>query len=502
MAKVVARLTVNAFLTQQHSATVYKSCFRNASTRLTNKYQPRNNTRRLMVLVGGSFVSLAALTAIIRLRSAANTANAMRKKSLHRDDTDLENVKLTARERRFIKFASVEYENQLYMTPQDFLESVVEQEPRPRLKRRALSTDEVEKYKDQTPAVKKGSSHLFRNLRDKGIVSYTEYLFLLSVLTKPKSGFRIAFNMFDTDGNQRVDKSEFLVIISILAGAIKSIQDVEPKTKELMERIFSGAWKEKHGDQTLDEYDSDSDSNEKKETSLERDYVDDNEGLQRRHMVATTLQLHLFGKRGTGVINYDHFYRFMDNLQTEVLELEFNEFSKGQTFITELDFAKILLRYTYLATDEYDVFLERLLQRVKDEKGISFNDFRDFCHFLNNLDDFTIAMRMYTLADRSISKDEFARAAKICTGYSLSEHLIDTVFAIFDADGDGLLHYKEFIAIMKDRLHRGFRVSGRFFDYNEALDAYDDPEYPMFQAWRHSVCRQLDYYIDSDALWH
>ncbi|XP_030078667.1 calcium uptake protein 3, mitochondrial isoform X9 [Drosophila hydei] len=238
MAKVVARLTVNAFLTQQHSATVYKSCFRNASTRLTNKYQPRNNTRRLMVLVGGSFVSLAALTAIIRLRSAANTANAMRKKSLHRDDTDLENVKLTARERRFIKFASVEYENQLYMTPQDFLESVVEQEPRPRLKRRALSTDEVEKYKDQTPAVKKGSSHLFRNLRDKGIVSYTEYLFLLSVLTKPKSGFRIAFNMFDTDGNQRVDKSEFLVIISILAGAIKSIQDVEPKTKELLRRLI------------------------------------------------------------------------------------------------------------------------------------------------------------------------------------------------------------------------------------------------------------------------
>lgn len=39
-------------------------------------------------------------------------------------------VKLTSRERRFIKFASVEYDGQLYMTPQDFLESVVEQEPR------------------------------------------------------------------------------------------------------------------------------------------------------------------------------------------------------------------------------------------------------------------------------------------------------------------------------------------------------------------------------------
>lgn len=139
---------------------------------------------------------------------------------------------------------------------------------------------------------------------------------------------------------------------------------------------------------------------------MQRDFANDSEGLQRRHQVSTTLQLHLFGKRGTGFINYDNFYRFMDNLQTEVLELEFNEFSKGQTHITELDFAKILLRYTYLATDEYDVFLERLLHRVKDEKGISFNDFRDFCHFLNNLDDFTIAMRMYTLADRAISKGD------------------------------------------------------------------------------------------------
>ncbi|KRF78975.1 calcium uptake protein 3, mitochondrial isoform X7 [Drosophila virilis] len=457
MAKVVARLTVksSALLTQRPSVTVYKACCRNASTGFANKLPPRN-THRLLVLVGGSVASLAALTAFIRLRSAANTANAMRKKSLHRDDTDLENVKLTARERRFIKFASVEYEDQLYMTPQDFLESVVEQEPRPRLKRRVLSSEEVEKYKDNTPAVKKGSSRLFRNLRDKGIVSYTEYLFLLSILTKPKSGFRIAFNMFDTDGNQRVDKAEFLVIISILASAFKSIQDVDPKTKEIMRRLVP--YEEPTSIKSLAV---------PRPKGL-RNFADDAEGLQRRHVVSTTLQLHLFGKRGTGVINYDNFYRFMDNLQTEVLELEFNEFSKGQSFITELDFAKILLRYTYLATDEYDVFLERLLHRVKDEQGISFNDFRDFCHFLNNLDDFTIAMRMYTLADRSISKDEFARAAKICTGYCLSQHMIDTVFAIFDADGDGLLHYKEFIAIMKDRLHRGFRSVAK----SEGWDAF------------------------------
>ncbi|KPU79327.1 uncharacterized protein Dana_GF17620, isoform D [Drosophila ananassae] len=525
MAGAVARLTVKSgtIIAQRSSVGVAATRsirFSSGTGQSTGGFAKNHKSRRLWQIAGGGAVSLAALAAFIKLRSSDNLVNAVSLKRRMRDDCELENVKLTARERRFIKFASVEFDDQLYMTPQDFLDSVVEQEPRPRLKRRQLSNDEVEKYKENTPALKKGSTRLFRNLRDKGIISYTEYLFLLSILTKPKSGFRIAFNMFDTDGNQRVDKDEFLVIISILAGAFKDIQNVDPKTQQilsrlvsfddqgqvvkpmvanpkrgLMERIFSGAWKEKHGEPEPEPTEPTT------PTPLEN-YVNDGEGLQRRHVVATTLQLHFFGKRGTGVINFDNFYRFMDNLQTEVLELEFHEFSKGNSVISELDFAKILLRYTYLATDEYDVFLERLLERVKDEKGITFHDFRDFCHFLNNLDDFTIAMRMYTLADRAISKDEFSRAVKICTGYNLSPHLIDTVFAIFDADGDGLLSYKEFIAIMKDRLHRGFKVSGRFFDYNEALDAYDDPEYPMFVAWRHRVCRHLEYFIDSDALWH
>ena len=36
----------------------------------------------------------------------------------------------TAREMRFLSFASVEYQGNIYMTPQDFLESVTEEAPR------------------------------------------------------------------------------------------------------------------------------------------------------------------------------------------------------------------------------------------------------------------------------------------------------------------------------------------------------------------------------------
>lgn len=81
------------------------------------------------------------------------------------------------------------------------------------------------------------------------------------------------------------------------------------------------------------------------------------QGLQRRHAVDTSLMIHFFGKDGKNELKYEDFTRFMENLQHEILELEFHEFSKGHDTISELDFAKILLRYTQLDTDEYVFFL-------------------------------------------------------------------------------------------------------------------------------------------------
>ncbi|KAH9381161.1 hypothetical protein HPB48_020818 [Haemaphysalis longicornis] len=349
---------------------------------------------------------------------------------------------LTQRERRFIRFASVEYDGQLYMTPEDFLESLTESEPRRNSNRRH---HEERAHMVQTPARKYGSTKLFRDLRERGIISYTEYLFLLSVLTKPQSGFRIAFNMFDTDGNQRVDKQEFLVVLQILVAALffkKSgklglFDDVPP---DVLEKIFSTV--ARHG--------------KKLKAGAEVPELEESEGKD-FHSVDTTLLVHLFGRKGTDTLRYDDFHRFMDNLQTEVLELEFTEFSRGMPTISEVDFARILLRYTYIHSANYEAYIDRVMDRIPEEKGITFDQFKAFCQFLNNLDDFSIAMRMFTYANKPISQEEFHRAVKICTGHSLDPHLVDTVFQIFDSDGDGFLSYKEFIAIMRDRLHRGLR---------------------------------------------
>lgn len=58
--------------------------------------------------------------------------------------------------------------------------------------------------------------------------------------------------------------------------------------------------------------------------------------------------------------------RFMDNLQTEVLEIEFLSFSKGMPTISEEDFARILLRYTNV--DDVTGYLENVRHSIPDEK--------------------------------------------------------------------------------------------------------------------------------------
>uniref|UniRef100_A0A8C9QU70 Mitochondrial calcium uptake family member 3 n=1 Tax=Scleropages formosus TaxID=113540 RepID=A0A8C9QU70_SCLFO len=371
------------------------------------------------------------------------------------DDAD---VYMSSHEHRFHLFSSVEYEGQLYMTPENFIESVTMSEPRAPVL--LCSLQELEKILSDTPPVWKGTSKLFRNLRNQGIIAYTEYLFLLCILTKPHAGFKIAFNMFDADGNQMVDKREFLVLQEIFrkknekkgrkGDAEKSAQLVLKKDpQDFAPRSYWDVLRRRTS-QAL--------------------FSDLAERADENMMIDTTLLVHFFGKKGKAELTFDDFYRFMDNLQTEVLEIEFLSYSKGMTTISEEDFARILLRYTNV--ENISSYLENVRQCIPDEKGITFEEFRSFFQFLNNLEDFAIAMQMYNFASRSIGQDEFARAVYVATGLKLTRHLVNTIFKIFDVDHDDQLSYKEFIGIMKDRLHRGargYKTVERFTSFRSCL---------------------------------
>ncbi|XP_026187088.1 calcium uptake protein 3, mitochondrial isoform X5 [Mastacembelus armatus] len=353
------------------------------------------------------------------------------------DDGD---VYMSSHENRFRLFSSVEYEGQLYMTPLNFIESVTLNEPKSRRVWKSLTKKELDKMLADTPPVWKGSSNLFRNLHERGVISYTEYLFLLCILTKPHAGFRIAFNMFDADGNEMVDKREFLVLEEIFRkkkDRKEVAEDMQPLDQQSLQ-LFGHRKSQPHS------------------------HVDEK--------TDTTLLVHFFGKKGKAELKYDDFYTFMDNLQTEVVEIEFLSYSIGMPTISEEDFARILLRYTNV--DDVNGYLENVRHCMPDEKGITFEEFRSFFQFLNNLEDFAIAMQMYNFANRSVGQEEFSRAVYVATGIKLTKHLVNIIFKIFDEDHDDKLSHKEFIGVMKERLHRGdgsLRVEEKYTSFKSCM---------------------------------
>ncbi|KAG5449850.1 Calcium uptake protein 3, mitochondrial [Clonorchis sinensis] len=303
-------------------------------------------------------------------------------------------------EKRFRTFASVKYNGVLFMTPKDFLESIVRDYPES-LKVTRLSEQDVESLLRKTPPKSKGSIKLFRNLGSNGLISFTEYLFLQQILTKPHSCFELAFKMLDTDRSGAIDANEFSTLNSVLARS-QSLSAVEGENTDL---VFP---------------DSD------------------------KTQLGTTLMRHLFNKNKEALLTLNEFTRFTHNIQTELLDVEFQSRAIHSDRISATDFARILLRYTTLSVEEYDGFIQQ---------------FQKFFNFLNSLDDFSMAMKMYTLADRPISLPEFNRAVKACTGSALDAPTLRVVFELFDTDGDGCLSYQEFIQIMRERKSRGLDTS-------------------------------------------
>ncbi|XP_076606694.1 calcium uptake protein 2, mitochondrial [Chaetodon auriga] len=323
----------------------------------------------------------------------------------------------SARKARFIQFASVVYEQEPYMTPRDFLFSVMLENVDRKLQKRILTPQDVQGMLASASKARAGND-LFRTLGDNGLISYTEYLFLLTILTKPRTGFHIAFKMLDVDGNEHVDKKEFLKLKKILG---KSKMRVQKESTE--------------------------------------NPVEEAEGVN------TTLQAYFFGRKGENKLQYQEFFRFMEDLQAEVQEMEFMQFSKGMDTMRREDFAEWLLHYTN--EEDNEVYWENMRKRIPAGQSITFDEFKAFCLFTNNLEDFAFSMKLVTGSNRPVGMAQFKRAVRIATGHDLSENVLDTVFKLFDMDGDNCLSHKEFMGVMTDRVLRGLKVQHQkgFPDY-------------------------------------
>ncbi|KAJ1355038.1 hypothetical protein KIN20_012158 [Parelaphostrongylus tenuis] len=429
-------------------------------------------------------VALSGMTAAVAIYQCFSASKrhdilGQKERALHEVYTD---HKLTDREIRFLQFASIEYDDVIYMSPMDFIDSLTLDAPRERVYRRVLKEDDVKQMLKSTPPFRSGNKRLFRTLDQNGLISYAEYIFLLTLMTKSKSAFKIAFLMFDKDDNGTIDKEEFSPVFDrddiafYLKKLIRICDEIDGNRfdclrhrkceaiRSLMSSLRStrGAHKKLADDSCqLDVSDFHFVVSHLRDglfagtDSYSMLFTKSEDSVRKQD---TTLLLHLFGARGNHKLSFENFRQFYKNLQEEIMEIEFHEFARGKPTISPVDFARLILRYTIINKDDYHKYVNRVKERTPpDDKGVSLGEWARFSVFLNNLEEFSTAVRLYSNADIPVSPLEFSRAVQCTIGESLDPHLVSLIFRIFDANNDQTLSYPELLAVMNDRLHRGLK---------------------------------------------
>lgn len=148
----------------------------------------------------------------------------------------------------------------------------------------------------------------------------------------------------------------------------------------------------------------------------------------------SALTTYFFGPNLDQKLTIEKFLDFQHQLQREIISLEFSRKNPDDNgHITETDFAELLLAYAGYPLKIKQKKLKRVKRRFREEKkGISKQDYLDFFHFLNNINDVDIALTFYHIAGASIDPATLKHVAKAVAAVNLSDHVVDVIFTIFD----------------------------------------------------------------------
>ncbi|CAK9828093.1 Calcium uptake protein 1 homolog, mitochondrial, partial [Anthophora retusa] len=315
----------------------------------------------------------------------------------------------------FRYFATLQVVNndihEIFMTPDDFLRSITPGIKQPD----GLGLDKYKRYDPKNIHMKLelalDEDSIFYKLGSSGLITFSDYIFLLTVLSTSRRHFEIAFRMFDFNGDGDVDSEEFGKVATLI----------------------------------------------RQQTSIgtrHRDHVTTGNMFKGVNSALTT---YFFGSNMKGKLTIEKFLEFQQQLQREILSLEFERRSPDENGrITEVDFTELLLAYAGYPDKKRSKIIKTVKKRFKENpKGIDKDEYLKFFHFLNNINDVDTALTFYHIAGASIDQATLKHVAKTVAHVDLSDHVIQVVYTIFDENMDGQLSNKEFVAVMKNRVLRG-----------------------------------------------
>jgi hypothetical protein len=164
---------------------------------------------------------------------------------------------------------------------------------------RHLGLDKFKIYNPQN--VNYSTDTIFYWLGRDGLISFGDYLFLMTLLGTPPSEFKLAFHVYDLNGDGELDKAEF-----------ERLQDLVLSQSNVGQR--------------------------------HRDHV--TPAMSFRKTTNSALSRHFFGTDGMGKLSAEKFLKFQHDLHRDILRIEFERRdpeSGPVGIISEQSFAELLL---------------------------------------------------------------------------------------------------------------------------------------------------------------
>ncbi|CAJ0604109.1 unnamed protein product [Cylicocyclus nassatus] len=255
---------------------------------------------------------------------------------------------------------------------------------------------------------------IFYKLGENGLISFSDYLFLMTLLSTSPNDFALAFKILDINGDGALDKEEFHKVQHLI-----------------MSQTTVG---QRH-----------------------RDHITPNSSF--RVESNSALEHYFFGADGTKTLSATKFLEFQKSLYDDILRMEFERrdaLDGVDGLISEDSFAQLLLMHAQIPDKRQKIMKKRVRRKYKDhQQGITFDETRAFFQFLYHIEDVDMALHFHRMAGLSIDAELLKRVARKITGVELSDHVVDVVITLFDDNLDGKLSNNEMVAVMRRRMRRG-----------------------------------------------
>lgn len=245
-----------------------------------------------------------------------------------------------------------------------------------------------------------------------GLISFSEYMFFLTLLSIPEINFRTAVRMFDLDGNGTIDREEFTKVMEVMRSRIRR----RPLRRDGLRTV----------------------------SKVEN--VVQNEGLVE----------FLFREDGKKLLKHEDFELFLKELHEEIIRLEFAHYDYwDHGSISAKDFGLSLVAAANLSHINYYLDCVNALGNEASFKDcrVSFEEFHNFAELRKQLRPLALAISSYGETYGLLTKSDFQRAASQVCKVPITNNVIDIVYFIFDINQDGNLSTEEFLGVLERREH-------------------------------------------------